>query len=140
MIPQTSTVESVFRTTRPLTGNAAVEQRLLALRQLEATSPTRTVERARAKFLKDSEWFTRKCVAWWQGDDVDPDDLMQTATVAFWIACAEWEQGRAPLLTFARWRIRTALRGVLRASRIVRGANRDVVQLDECGGDLDDAA
>lgn len=117
-----------------VTGNAAVEQRLLALRQLEATAPRRTVERARAKFLEDSAWFLRKCVAWFRGDDVDGDDLVQTATMAFWGACSDWQVGRAPLLTFARWRIRTALRGVLRASRIVRGARRDALALD-----LDDA-
>lgn len=138
MTPSNSTVETLFTALKPLKGNAAAEARLLALRQLEATSPTRcTVERARAKFLDESAWFLRKCVAWFRGDDVDGDDLEQTATIAYWSACKDWEQGRSPLLTFARWRIRTALRGVLRASRIVRGACRDVLQLDAVGFDDD---
>lgn len=144
MIPSNELVESTFTTTKPrrlsLDGNDAREQALLLLRELEGTAPKRTVEKARAKFLSDSEWFMRKCVEWFKGDDVDEEDLMQTATAAFWIACVDWEPGRAPLLTFARWRVRTALRSVLRCSRIVRGASRDVVQLDTGDGYVDEVA
>lgn len=122
---------------KPPKGNAAREQALLELRTVESTARRPAVERARARFLKESEWFLWKCVSWFRGDDVDDDDLMQTAAAAFWQACCDWQPGRAPLLSFARWRLRTALRSHLRSSRIVRGCDSDVLSLG-IGGDVVD--
>ena len=77
--------------------------------------------------------FVMSCCAWFLGDDLDREDVVAEAQAALWGAVVDWKpDGGAPFDTFARWRLRTALRGLLRRSRMVRGFGHDAfVSLDD---------
>lgn len=100
-----------------------------ALRALEGAAR----RRAESTFMLRACGFVMRCCSWFFGDDLDRDDVIAEAQAALWQAVLDWQpDGGAPFDTFARWRLRTALRGLLRRSRLVRSFG------SECFVGLDD--
>lgn len=102
-----------------------LSDKLLAIRRIgwmvPSPSELRLRDRKYGDFFNTARGFVVKCARWFYGDDLPIEDVLQEAHLAMWRAMLDWDEARAPFDTHARWRIRTALGGMLRASRLVRG-------------------
>lgn len=106
-----------------------LSEKLLAIREIGYRVPTRAEltkrDLALGGFFQTAKGFLHKCASWFIGDDMPREDVLQEARLAMWGAMLDWDPERAPFDTHARWRIRTALGSMLRASRLVRGKKPD---------------
>lgn len=106
-----------------------LSEKLQAIREIGHRVPTRAQlaqrDLALGGFFQTAKGFLHKCASWFIGDDMPREDVLQEARLAMWGAMLDWDPERAPFDTHARWRIRTALGGMLRASRLVRGKKPD---------------
>lgn len=64
----------------------ALEAEVLRMRALDGDAR----DAAAPAFLLRMRGFVRRCVRWFEGDDVDRDDLEQVANTALWRAVMEW--------------------------------------------------